>query len=110
MTAHYFQIGVLNEMQQGQVVPFGIVSLGAAIFEPDKATLTTEWFFAASLGIGAKVFLSDRLGLRFQGRLLLPMRFAGGGLWCGTGGCNIGVGSSTSFVQADLQAGLIFAL
>lgn len=110
MTTHYFQIGMLNELQSGNLIPFAIVSIGAAIFVPDQATLTNEWFFAASLGMGAKVFLSERFGLRFQGRLLLPMHFAGGGLWCGTGGCNIGVEGSTSFVQADLQAGLIFAL
>lgn len=110
MNTHYFQIGVLNELKQGNVVPFGVITLGAAMFDPDQKTLGNEWFFAATLGGGAKVFLSERIGFRFHGRILLPMQFSGGGLWCGTGGCNIGVGSSTTILQFDLQAGLIVAL
>jgi len=106
----YWQLGIVRPLQMGKVQPYGVVGLGAASFNPVGQTWGTEWLFAAHLGGGAKIFLSESIGLRFQGRILLPMTFGGGGFWCGTGGCNIGLGSYTSFVQFDFNAGLVISL
>ena len=106
----YYQIGVVRPLKMGKVQPYGVVGLGAASFNPVGSTWGTEWLFAAHLGGGAKVFLSESIGLRFQGRMLLPMTFGGGGLWCGTGGCSVGVGSYSSFLQFDFNAGVVISL
>lgn len=106
----YWQLGIVRPLQMGKVQPYGVVGLGAASFNPVGQTWGTEWLFAAHLGGGAKIFLSKSIGLRLQGRILLPMTFGGGGFWCGTGGCSVGLGSYASFVQFDFNAGLTIAL
>jgi hypothetical protein len=106
----YWQIGIVRPLQMGKVQPYGVVGLGAASFNPVGQTWGTEWLFAAHLGGGAKVFLSETIGLRFQGRMLLPMTFGGGGFWCGSGGCSVGLGSYTTFVQFDFDAGIVISL
>ena len=110
LIVEYYQIGVVRPLKMGKVQPYGVVGLGAASFNPVGSTWGTEWLFAAHFGGGAKVFLSETIGLRFQGRMLLPMTFGGGGLWCGTGGCSVGVGSYSSIVQFDFNAGIVISL
>jgi len=110
LIVEYYQIGVVRPLSMGKVQPYGIVGLGAASFNPVGSTWGTEWLFAANLGGGVKISLSKSIGLRFQGRMLLPMTFGGGGLWCGTGGCSVGVGSYSSFIQFDFNAGIVISL
>jgi hypothetical protein len=110
MTIEYLQLGIVRPLQMGKVQPFGVVGIGAASFSPDDTQYGTEWLFAAHLGGGAKIFLSESIGVRLQGRILLPMSFGGGGLWCGTGGCSVGLGSYTTFVQFDFNAGIVISL
>lgn len=116
ISADYFQIGAMNKMNYENVEPFLEFLIGATRFaaksdlnregmEPFRPS--DEWMFSATLGGGVRLMLSDRIGLRAHGRLLMPMSFSGGGLWCGTGGCSIGVGSSSWFIQGDVGAGLI---
>jgi len=63
-----------------------------------------------TLGGGVKIWLSDRIGIRAQGRLLLPMMWAGAGLSVGTGGTGFSLGAGTAMVQGDFTGGLIIAL
>jgi hypothetical protein len=110
LIVEYWQLGVVRPLQMGKVQPYGVVGLGAASFNPIGSTWGTEWFFAAHFGGGVKVALSESVGLRFQGRALLPMTFGGGGFWCGTGGCGIGLGSYSSFIQFDFNGGIVIFL
>lgn len=106
----YYMVGVSRPLQSGQTAPFGAVFIGAANMRPAESNYTDEWFFAAGLGGGVKTRLNPRVGLRLQARLLIPMQLSGAGLWCGTGGCDIGVGASSTILQLDLNAGIIIYL
>jgi opacity protein-like surface antigen len=116
MSVDYYQIGVVNRLHYDQVEPFGEFLIGAARFSAkeditiDDRTFrpADEWMFAATLGAGVRLMLSERIGIRAHGRLLMPMTFSGGGLWCGGGGCSVGVGASSWFLQGDVGAGIIF--
>ena len=110
LIVEYYQIGVVRPLKMGKVQPYGVVGLGAASFNPVGSNWGTEWLFAAHFGGGAKIFLSKSIGLRFQGRILLPMTFGGGGMWCGGGGCSVGVGAYSSFIQFDFNAGIVISL
>ncbi len=112
MTVDYWQIGGLNvfQMPGSNVAPFGGLTLGASHFKPKGTARGDEWFFSATLGAGVKIYASERIGIRLQGRLLMPFQWGGGGLWCGTGGCSVGVGTSSVFLQGDLSAGLMIVL
>lgn len=112
MDINYFQIGGVRELKDGPVKPYGLVSLGATWFNMKDADVSDHWAFSAALGGGVKFFFSDHVGIRLQGRLLLPMYFSGGGLFVGigSGGVSSGVGISTGVIaaQGDFSGGLIF--
>jgi hypothetical protein len=101
-----------------QVEPFALFTLGATRFAfkgnsqeyPETAGYGDIWKFSITFGLGAKVWISDVVGLRFQGRVLMPMTWGGGGFWCGTGGCGVGLGGTSVMPQFDLGVGLAFRL
>jgi len=115
MDVHYLQVGGIRYLERGNFEPFGGLTLGASWFEgyenTDKSGGTeTVTRFAATLGGGVKIMPSDRIGLRLEARLLMPMYFAGVGLWAGTGGGGVSVNSWVPILQADLTAGLVIRL
>lgn len=108
---HTFQAGALIEPNKGKKVsPFGLLSLGATLFTPTDGKYDDEWRFSIALGGGVKVDLSDKVGLRFQGRLLIPMVFEGTSVYFGTGGAGVAVGAYTAFVEGDFSGGIFFRL
>lgn len=109
-TVGYIHIGGMQEMDMDNIVPFGLFTLGATYFTPKNTTYTQSWKFSVALGGGAKIWFSDRVGIRLQGRLLLPMFWGGAGFTVGTGGAGMTVGAGTTMVQGDLTAGLVIAL
>jgi hypothetical protein len=107
----YYQIGVNREVfLGGPIVPFGSFSIGLASFIPRTYEYSTRVVFAATMGGGIKIFMTDAIGLRIGGRFMLPMQFAGGGFYWGSGGGGIGIGTSTSVIQGELTAGILLAL
>jgi hypothetical protein len=110
MNVHYFQVGGVWEMGRGKARPFGAFTIGATLFDAKDATYGDEWLASITFGGGGKFDLSKSFGIRLQARILMPLIFSGGGMWCGTGGCGVGVGSWTPFVQFDLTAGVYIRL
>jgi opacity protein-like surface antigen len=108
---HTFQAGALVEPKKGQKVsPFGLFTLGATLFTPTEGNYDDEWRFSIALGGGVKIEMSDKVGLRLQGRLLIPMQFEGGSVYVGTGGAGVAIGAYTAFVQGDFSGGIYFRL
>jgi opacity protein-like surface antigen len=71
-----YQAGILWQWGGGQVNPFVVATLGVAKIDPDVAGAKSENRFASSFGGGVKVFFSQNVGLRFEGR----------GYWADLGG------------------------
>jgi hypothetical protein len=111
---HYFQLGGLRIVDRGKVQPFGLFSLGATWFSPTAVKggvqAEDEVRFSIALGGGLKIWLSDKIGLRIQGRLLMPVYFAGTSVYMGTGGGGVAVSGGVPILQGDVAGGLIFAL
>jgi len=118
ITSEYYHIGATQLAPLSDVVEgFGSLSLGLTRYDPKTQVPVLgfipgdEWFFSAMFGAGLRVNVSERVGLRFQGRLMAPMRFSGLGLFCGTGsGCSVGAGSYAAIIQGDFSGGLILKL
>lgn len=108
LSVDYYQIGALYRQAIDSFEPFGLFTLGATRFAPKNAAYSDAWRFSVIFGLGTKVWLSQMIGLRLQGRLLMPINWSGGGLWCGFGGCNVGVGGGSSMPQFDVGLGLAF--
>jgi len=111
MNVGYIQIGTVREVDlDNNIVPFGALTIGATYFIPQTPEYNDSWKFSATLGGGAKIWFSDRVGIRLQGRLMLPFFYGGVGFTVGSGGSGITVGGGTTMVQGDFTGGLIIAV
>jgi len=113
MNTHYFQIGAQYEFRKSKkqkAFPYTLATLGATLFDAKDPSLSDEWRFSVAFGVGGKFYLSDKIGLRLQTRLLMPLVLSGGGMWCGTSGCSAGVGAWTVVVQFDFTVGVFIRL
>ena len=115
LNTHYALIGSYQNFETGSIVtPFIGVSIGAAIYDYQYRNVSTVWRFAGSLGGGVKIDINDKVGIRLQGRLLMPMYFAGVGFYTGvgTGGVSSGLSMNTGAIaiQGDFSGGLILKL
>ena len=73
----YIQAGGLGGYRQGNVRPYGSLTLGATHFTFDNPDVEDEWDFSMIFGFGAKVYLqNEKLGVRMDGRF--PWTFTDG--------------------------------
>jgi hypothetical protein len=85
--------------------PYVMGGLGMTIFSPGKATVpvspNTQYLFAISVGGGIRVALNEKLDLRLQSRMLLPMNFSEGSFYFGSGGAAVGLSGGTLLPQGE---------
>lgn len=115
LTLNYYMLGIQYETTYDEaLIPYGLLNLG--VMESKSAAFgsyesNSELYFTAGLGGGLKYFLSDKVGIRLQARLLLPMQFGGVGFGCGVGtgggGCGAGVSTYTNIIQGDFTGGIV---
>ena len=119
-SVNYFQVGVLRNVKKiDKITVFGMGTLGATLFSPsgngydetpDIYTYEDWWLFSITFGGGAKIAISEKIGFRLEGRIMVPITWAGGGFMVGTGGSGFYLGGGSAILQASLSAGLIIAL
>jgi len=109
MATSYYHIGALQGFKRGKVMPFTGGTLGATSFDPQGGGQDTEWKFSFAFHAGAKVYLNERIALRFHGRLFASLLDSGAGLWVGTGGAGLTIGGSALW-QWNLGGGLTILL
>ena len=104
VAVEYWHVGGVGakSMNNDKVMPFGSFSLGGTRYAVDVGD---EWKFSIILGLGAKVYLNNRIGLMVAGQM--PVTFTSAFLGIGTGGLSIG---GTGIFQFDLTAGLIITI
>ena len=106
---HYIQLGGIKEFTTTRARPFGLLTLGASGFVPhDNKSYDSWWSFALNLGLGVKISLNETIGIRLQGRLMMPLAYNGVGFFCGSGGCGGGVSATSPLIQGDFSGGLVF--
>lgn len=106
LTIDYYHIGGLYFLPDGGLMhPFVSGTIGLTRMAPKRSDLTTENRLSLSLGGGAKFFLSQNVGLRFDVRAIYTMLNADTSVFC-SGGCTIRV-RSNGFVQAEAGAALL---
>lgn len=112
MAVNHFQIGTVNELplDNEQVRPYGTLTLGTTWFNLQEENSNDEWLFSVAAGLGLKYFFNDRVGIRLQARLLMPIVYNGGGFYIGTGGSGMYVSATSPIFQGDFTGGLIIAL
>jgi hypothetical protein len=77
--------------------------------DPEGADRSTEYHFSLALGGGAKIPLTERLGLRFDARGIFTAANTNSTIFCANGGCTIRV-QGGGVLQGELTVGLTFKL
>ena len=107
----YYHVGGLFQWGNGQVHPFFVASLGVANLNPDVPGARAENKFSGSLGGGVKIFFTDNVGLRLEGRGFWTLLDGNSDDYhydnCHNYDCDYGY--SNTFDQAQASAGLIIA-
>ncbi len=108
---HLIQIGGLyNKDVNEKVTMFGGLMFGMEIFAPESSRYDSETRFLGSLTGGAKIWLSEKFGLRLNGMLSMPMIFSGAGFYLGSGGSGYGVSTAIQLFQFSLGGGIVLKL
>jgi len=111
---HIFLLGGVKgiELSSSQLIGFGTFKAGAIYYNANS--VEDVWRFLVGIGGGLKYYINDRVGLKFQANMYLPVYFNGGGIYCGigSGGSNCGASLNSTVVifEGDLTAGMIFKL
>ena len=110
ITIDYYHLGGTTSIANGVMDSFVSGSLGVTHFSPKSVDYGSENMFSLSLGLGADKQFNKRIGFRIQIRLILPIQFSSGSVYCGPDGCVAAVSGGTTSVQGDVTAGLIIRL
>ncbi|MCF6307660.1 MAG: porin family protein [Flavobacteriaceae bacterium] len=107
VTAHHVQFGFIQNFNEQEALrPFAGLSAGFTIFDPSDSLYETRTKFTFGLTGGVKYFFTDRIGIRIQAQLLMPIEW--GGVYFTNGGGVITTGGT--LVQLNFTGGLIFRL
>lgn len=113
-SSNYIQVGGLQEADFGRIKPFGTFAVGLTVWSPKTSQLNTKTQFSATIGGGLKIWLTDFLGIRVQGSMLMPMVWNGFGFGCGIGtggsGCGGNVYTRITPFQGEFSGGLILRI
>ena len=112
MAVNHFQIGSVNELplDNEAIRPYGTLTLGSTWFNLKEENSNDKWLFSLAAGLGLKYFFNERVGIRLQARMILPLLYNGGSFYIGAGGSGVYVSSTSAIVQGDFTGGLIIAL
>ncbi len=105
VNVEYWQIGTIGGMQKGDVMPYGKFTLGGTRYVIDEPGVSDEWQFSIILGIGAKIYPSDKIAIRLEGTMPYTFTSGGVGFGIGTGGGGLYVGGN-GIAQFTLALGV----
>jgi len=119
MAVDWFQVGGVRylQLQNEKIIPFGGASLGLAVFTPSNPNTdlvnqslgsTTRFSFAINGGV--KIMVNERIGIRLQGQLLVPVEWGGIYVGIGTGGPSTGASVGSSILMGAFSGGIVIGL
>ena len=109
MAVEYWHIGGLGGVKNENVFGFTKFTLGATRYAPKEAVYHDEWRFSVMLGLGAKVYVNEKVALRLEGDMPFTVFSGGAGIGIGTGGAYVSLGGS-GIAQWQLFGGISILL
>lgn len=110
----YYQVGGLFQWGSGQIQPFVVMSFGITELEPDIPQATSETRFSGSFGGGVKIFFSEHVGVRLEGRGFWTLlddydAYYDDDYCCYDYDCYCDSNYNDGFTQGQVSAGVILA-
>ncbi len=106
VVVNHYQIGAVHMFGYSEARPFVGLSAGWSTFNPDMNIYNGTTTFTLGVSGGLKYFFTDRIGIRIQSQLLMPVSW--GGVYVGGGGTGVTAGGS--ILQLNFSGGLIIGL
>ncbi len=106
VVVNHYQIGAIHMFGYSEARPFIGLSAGWSTFNPDLNLYDGTTTFTLGVSGGLKYFFTDRIGIRIQSQLLMPVGW--GGVYVGGGGGGVTAGGS--ILQLNFSGGLIIGL
>jgi hypothetical protein len=112
LAVDYYSLGFLQEIKTEEgVTPFGLLTLGIVNYRPTSGTeISSENKMHVSVAGGVKFKVSEKLGIRLQARLLMPLYYAGTYFYFGTSGSGASMSGGIHGVQGDFTAALVIKI
>jgi len=113
---NYFMIGVQQErmLSNDKLYGFSGINLGMIYTNSLEQEINDLYNFAVGIDLGLKIHLTEKVGVRIQTNLNMPLYFQGLGFYAGvgSGGTSSGLtlNSGTYFVQFGFSGGVYFML
>lgn len=109
----HFHLGTERDllMATDEIRPYGAISLGMTSYDPQTRNYRDALRFSMGLGVGVKLFPTEGVGLKFQGKLFMPLVFNGAGIYCSSGsGCGGGSSFYVPIMHGEFSGGVVFRL
>ena len=112
LAVDYYSLGFLQEIKtETEASPFGLLTLGIVNYRPTSGTdISSENKMHVSIAGGVKIKVSEKIGIRLQARLLMPLYYAGTYFYVGTGGGGANMSGGIHGVQGDFTAALVIKI
>ena len=81
----YLQIGGTYLGEGNRARPYVAATIGGTRISPTLGNLNSDTFWSASIGAGLQVFPTERIGLRFEGRVWGTLLSSSTDLFCSSG-------------------------
>jgi len=109
LAIEYFQFGGTVEFGESAFRPNFALTVGATRFHPAPTEINDAWRFSVGFGGGFKQYLTDRMGVRVDGRVWPTFVNPDGGFLCSLpGGCVVSI-QADFLTQAHVTAGIFVA-
>ena len=108
VTIERYLVGIQEEKGDDRFRWVGTVYGGATRFVPGLEGFGSETRFTGGIGLGAKAFFTQNLGLRIEARGFYTVVDAEGGFICSAGTCLFSF-SGSGLWQGDVGGGLVIA-
>ena len=109
---HYIHVGGAYDWTEGKIRPYVAGGVGATHFSPRGNGMDPKTYFSFSLGVGARMPISDHVGLRIEGRGFLTILPDSTEIFCVSSdgaACQVNV-QGDAFGQFLLLTGITFSL
>lgn len=90
--------------------PFAGAKVGFVDIRNNEQYGRSFTYFTVGLDLGARMYLTDHIGLSVGGQLLMPIQGLGGTIFVGSGGSGVGVSGYSSIAQFGLNIGAFVQL
>ncbi len=108
---NYFSIGLLQDIYpKKKITPFGLLALGIINYNPSEGNVSASNQMHISIGGGMKTKLSQKISLRFQARLIVPVNSDGTYFKSGSDDSGYNIAGGIHSLQADISGAVVFRL